>query len=357
MRNVLLLVLALLLVPAPAFSQASGGGAGGGAGSGGESGGGLTCPDSGAITRGGFITDLNWGGFFPIQLGANLGSSRNRPGDAAGPVCTCPGRFGFPTPGLTFGMWQPTHMLESTRQAFCFPSLGPLGKAGSAIGGAMSSLRQGGTSADPQKGSYKHFHLIAFPVGAVLDMFTSAVCSPGGAGFDLDLLFISEIDPTFANDELAVFVNPESILFANPIAQAACLADAAVTNVGRPIRQLFWCAGSWGPLYPLTGHTSSQASVVREASLSAVRGVAKLHRFGIMKRTYGAGAVCRNRPAFMYPKQQYRFQIMYPLPQRSTGPEWTGRNTLLGREFRHIPGVGEDWVQVLWTYEQCCVNF
>jgi len=247
-------------------------------------------------------------------------------------------------------------MLESTRGAFCFPSLGPVGKVGSAIGGALAPLRQGGNSANSQEGGYKHFHLIAFPVAAVLDMFTSTVCSPGNSGFDFDMLFISEVDPTFASDELSMFVNPEALLFANPIAQAACLADAAVTTFGRPIRQLFWCVGSWGSMYPLTGHSSSQSSVVRETSLTAVRGVAKLHRFGIMKRTYGRGGTCRNRAAFMYPKQQYRYQIMYPLAQRSAGPEWTGRNTLLSREFRHLPVVGEDWVQVLWTYDQCCVN-
>ncbi len=317
---------------------------------------GLTCPDSGALTRGGFITDLNWGGFFPIQLGANFGGRRNRPGDAAGAACLCRGRLGIPTPGVVHGMWQPTHLLESTRSAFCFPSLGPMGRAAGALGGALSSLRQGGNSEDEQMGGFKHFHMIAFPIGAVLDMFTSAVCSPGNSGFDFDMLFISEIDPTFSSDELSMFTNPEALIFSSPAAQAACLADAAVTNVGRPIRQLFWCAGSWGSMYPLTGHTSSQTSVVREASLSAVRGVAKLHRFGIMDKTYGRGAVCRNRPKFLYPKQQYRFQIMYPLPQRTSGPEWTGRNTLLNREFRHIPAVGEDWVQVLWTYEQCCVN-
>lgn len=318
--------------------------------------GGLSCPDSGALTRGGFMTDLNWTGFFPIQLGANFGGRRNRPGDAAGPGCFCRGRLGVRTPGVVHGMWQPTHMLESTRSAFCFPSLGPVGKVAGTIGGALAPLRQGGNSEDEEKGGYKHFHLLMFPVGAVLEKFTDAVCSPGNGGFDFDMLFISEIDPTYASDELSMFTNPEALIFANPVAQAACLADAAVTTVGRPIRQLFWCAGSWGSIYPLTGHTSSQNSVVREASLAAVRGVAKLHRFGIMDKTYGRGAVCRNRPNFMYPKQQYRYQIMYPLPQRFSGPEWTGRNTFLGREFRHLPAIGEDWVQVLWTYEQCCVN-
>src|SRR3546814_7341267 len=38
-------------------------------------------------------------------------------------MCVCPGKFGIPTPGVTLGMWTPTHTVTSTRNAFCFPEL------------------------------------------------------------------------------------------------------------------------------------------------------------------------------------------------------------------------------------------
>ena len=62
---------------------------------------------------------------------------------------------------------------------------------------------------------------------------------------DLDILYLSEIDPTWNNDELNVFLYPESLLLANPIALAACLADVAAVEIREAIDPLFFCVGSW----------------------------------------------------------------------------------------------------------------
>ena len=71
---------------------------------------------------------------------------------------------------------------------------------------------------------------------------------------DFDMLYVSELDPTWNNDELAFFTNPEASLVATPVAQAACPADAVASTARHPIDKLFWCAGSWGFIYPLSGH-------------------------------------------------------------------------------------------------------
>ncbi|MFP1526985.1 TraU family protein [Escherichia coli] len=48
-------------------------------------------------------------------------------------------------------------------------------------------------------------------------------CLEGG---DLDIAYLSEIDPTWTDSSLTTILNPEAVIFANPIAQGACAADA-----------------------------------------------------------------------------------------------------------------------------------
>ena len=92
-----------------------------------------------------------------------------------------------------------------------------------------------------------------------------------------------------------------------------------------------------------------------DASVSSARLIAIQHKRFLMNRTYGNSAVCAAHPEPMYPKQQYRWQVMHPVPQKNDN-DWTGSSTLLSREWRHRPITGEDWVQVLFRYEECCVQ-
>ena len=109
---------------------------------------------------------------------------------------------------------------------------------------------------------------------------------------DFDILYLSELDPTWNSSELAFFTNPEAAWLANPVALAACLADAAAASAGTPIDSLFWCAGTWGLLYPFSGTTPNYGSRPSETSLSAARALAALHRRGLARRTMGDDALC-----------------------------------------------------------------
>ncbi|AVZ00461.1 hypothetical protein DAI21_22910 (plasmid) [Lelliottia sp. WB101] len=51
------------------------------------------------------------------------------------------------------------------------------------------------------------------------------------SGGDLDIAYLSELDPMWNDSSLSVIINPEAVLFNNPIAQAACAADAAASLV------------------------------------------------------------------------------------------------------------------------------
>jgi conjugal transfer pilus assembly protein TraU len=307
------------------------------------------CPDTGVISGGKFLNDLCWSCMLPIRVAGVGASGRGFPGDMASPMCVCPSKslFGVPTPGMTAGMWKPTHFLESTRQPWCLAALGTRVNVG-----GIASLMQGDATSDRTQVGYRHQHLYAFPVGAVLDALTDSVCSEGS--FDLDLLMLTEIDPTYRNGELSMVINPEGALFNNPVAIAACMADSVASSAYRPIRELFWCAGSWGLLYPLTGFASGDSSPT-DMSLGGTRLLALQHKRMLMNKTYGNSAVCSAHPYPLLPKQQYRHQVIHPVPQRRSN-DWTGSNSLLSREHRHIPVVGEDWVQILWRYEECCIN-
>src|SRR5260364_154252 len=101
-----------------------------------------------------------------------------------------------------------------------------------------------------------HYHFYAFPLLALLELFVRPNCNPDGY-MDLDVLYFSELDPTWNNDELAFFTNPQ--------------AAAASSLTGKPLKQLFWCAGSWGTLYPLSGHQNGGKGVIRDSSLLTAR--------------------------------------------------------------------------------------
>jgi conjugal transfer pilus assembly protein TraU len=328
-----------------------------------------TCPSGGTFT-GGVFTRLCKTCYLPIVIGpVPAGDRRNVPMDDLVPTCTCPGRiFGYPTPGLRAAMWQPTHALEMVRAPFCSPLLGGQLTSTQRAGAVARMRLQGGRgeaqlgdsgglqgSAEQDHTSYYNMHYLMFPVGMITDLVKDAMCVSESGGTGIDVAYLSEIDPTWNNDELALFTHPEAVLFTSLPAVAACMADAVSSSVYQPIKPLFWCAGSWGHMYPFTGN-SSQTEIARATSHGATRGLAALHRRLIAQKTYNGAAVCRDHPDPLFPKLQYRLQTFYPVPELERN-HWVGASTFtwFGGQVA-IPGVGEDFVYVKWEWQACCVN-
>jgi hypothetical protein len=65
-------------------------------------------------------------------------------------------------------------------------------------------------------GAFYHVHWYKYPLTSWLSIITSAGCLQGG---DMDIAYLSEIDPTWVDSSLTTILNPEAVLFANPIAQ------------------------------------------------------------------------------------------------------------------------------------------
>lgn len=317
-----------------------------------DGGGTMGCPDSGILTQGGFLSSLCWNCFFPIEIAgvAAGGMITDLPDDRAQSVCVCPGRFGIPTPGITVGMWQPSYLIETTRGEGCSTVAG-----GTALlGGAKATLGAGGYSSGGS--AFYHTILWQFPVSMVTRMLPQAVCSKAGKN-SLGIKQISALDPTWNNDELSMMLTPDALLFTSPVADAACIADAIAATATKPIQALYHCAGAWGRMFPMTGTTGMHNATADDYSLAGARLLAQQHRLGGLKMTYGPVAVCQDIPMPIMPKQQYRFTQMYPIPE-TLKSRWMGANTTVtGVEMRTVPITGEDFVQTVWTFEQCCTNF
>ena len=313
---------------------------------------GSLCPDAGLLS-GKLLTDVCWGCLFPIRIGGLAIGGGEVPARAAGAaLCSCRDPLGVPHPGLVTSLWEPARVIELTHLSGCAPALGglqlPLGERR-----LLGTIGQGeGDSSDL---AFSHYHYYAFPLLALLDLFADEGCNADGY-LDFDLLYLSELDPTWSLSELAFFTHPEAAWLANPVALAACMADAVAATAGTPIDELFWCAGSWGGLYPLSGLELAHGSHPRHTSLLAARATAALHRRGLAWRTMGEDVLCAAALDPFIPKSQYRLSMFYPLPEASD-THVIGESTFRWGEWRNVPGPGAYHLYLLWRWKDCCMTF
>lgn len=310
------------------------------------------CEDDGLILSGRMITDICWDCMFPLRVGGTVlsGGTGDVPAGATNQaVCICQ-QNGLPSPGFTVGFWMPFQIIELVRQPGCMVSLGGLSLS------AVDPLQQGtkgfGT-ADASDAAFMHVHTYAFPVLQMLDLFFNASCFTGVLS-DMDVLFMSELDPTWTYDYLAFFAAPESAVAALPPAQLACLADAGTAMAGQSIDDLYWCAGSWGALYPLSGNGAGPLSPVAYSSLLATKELVLEHRRGLAVRSMGDDALCEGVYEPLMPKSQYRMSLLFPKPE-AHGKHVIGQTPLIWGDWRTIPATGEDITYLIWRWQDCCL--
>lgn len=133
-------------------------------------------------------------------------------------------------------------------------------------------------------------------------------------GGDMDIGYISEIDPT-DRQQSDHHSQPGSGHLCNPIAQGACAVDAIASAFNKPLDILFWCAGSQGSMYPFNGWVSNESSPLQSSLLVSERMAFKLHRQGMIMNSIGVDvAVCYEYPSPILPKERWRYQMvnMYP---------------------------------------------
>ena len=311
-----LVCFSLLTSSLAGYLYAEGGDGGSSSGSGGETESKdiMDCPDSG-ILSGKMLTDIPWNALYPIRIAGISIIGGVAPKDATNKAgCLCEDDLGVPKPGLTNSLWEPARVVELVREPGCFMSL-----AGAEMG--IGDKRNKGTVNSASKSSQDlgmwHYHYYAYPLLLLLELWYPGRCSDGV--MDFDLMYMSEVDPTWYDDELAFFTQPESSLFANAAALAACSADAIASSVSQPIDELYWCAGTWGTLYPFTGLTLEKGSTAANTSLLATKAIASLHRKGLARKTMGDESLCRPIIYPTIPRSQYKMSLFYPNPETGAG--------------------------------------
>lgn len=308
-----------------------------------------------AVCRGEFanpVTDICWSCMFPMSIGGHplLSMDQEDTTNPGGLLCSCTNP---PLLGLKTAFWEPARRVDVTRSPFCFVSLGGI----SLDPGVRAPEGEVRLQADGTRQSSWQAHWYLDPVLYYLEVLLDNPCLETG-GFDI--AYLTEIDPTWNDDELTMLLNPETFLFGNPLAQAACAGDCVLASTGFGSNALFWCAGCQGSIYPFNGHVQAHVSMVQASSLVAQRLTAKLHREMLMWGTSGDDAMCGYFPQPVMDKTQYKYQMLYPVAQteklagRCCQP--FGRSTAIWGAGKSYPYKGEDFAYMIFRKRNCCLG-
>lgn len=301
------------------------------------------CAPTGALTVD-IILKADYTAMFPLRIaGIPIipGRIQDVGGSVSSPICICPDPI--PRIGIPVSFFEPSRLIEVVKDPYCFPSMG--------FGLTTSGGALGGTSGDDGIGNQSTFyqaHYYIFPIYALLELLTDFICLQT-TGFDM--AYITEVDPLWNNDTLSAIINPEALLFGNPVANLACMADAVTSAVFEPIDALFWCKGSWGNAYPLTGQTNGDGYVEGGASVAASL-IYKLHRQLILWGSWGQLGLCGYYPAPIWRKSAYRLQIVTPIP--SLYATTIGTTGMLWSFGKNPPFIGDNFSYLLFKKRECC---
>jgi conjugal transfer pilus assembly protein TraU len=301
------------------------------------------------------LTDADWNNIFPITIaGVPLGAGTNPMNPlmaAMPPVCVCPTILGIPFVGIGVTYWQPTYLAEIEHRPGCLSSLGGIN-----VLPGYSMLQSEQTVNHENRGKSTNrmqVHFYTYPLFGMLEMMKSVSCN-NPSGFNLG--YVTEVDPLWQDDLWGAVFAPESAVFANPIAQMACAVDAVSASAGYPQDALFWCSGSMGGVYPLTGNSQHSGDPFTLNNQVMSKFLARHHRMGLQWQTIGPTAICSSHPNPVWVKSQYRFNQVAPIPRkgRAVAP---GDN---GKLFQFPPVTNlptqEQTVNLIWQGQQCCLK-
>ncbi len=312
----------------------------------------VTAGPASAICAGGSflnpVTDVCWECVFPLSIaGIEVMPGpyeNNLPDLSKAPICTCPA----PPPlfwriGIPVSFWEPARVIETVKDPYCFPTIG--------LDLGMSAGLQRGTNIVKSDHTDTEFtftqaHQLIAPWWSVMELLTDFACVEH-SGFDVAVL--TELQPEWQSDLLSFIIQPEALLFANPIARIACAADAVSTNAGYSLSPEFWCIGSGGAAYPMTGHAGDQ-NVLQANNTAAARMLYKTARELALCDT--AIGLCSCVPTPVWIKHNYRSHIAKPVPDVWCHP--FGRSSLIWGWAKNPPVIGDNFSWQIFRRRSCC---
>ena len=293
------------------------------------------------------LGDLDYEAMLPLKIGG-VTFLKGRMPDTFNAVnqviCTCPApppiftRFGVPV-----GFFNPDRLIDSVKDPYCFKGLGfDLDMKGN----------KGHQANDVLSGEHTFYqaHMAMFIPMQLLGVGVDFLCFQ--APNPIDIGYLTEVDPLWNDDELGALIQPEALLFGNPIVNLACIADSVTAQLDRPLSLLFWCKGSWGNAYPMTGRVVSN-DYVQSAASAAAGLIYKLHRQLIFWMTWGHAALCHKIPFPIWQKDAYRMQLI--LPRAHKKAIVIGKTGLFWTSLKNIPFMKPDnFSFVIFRKKDCC---
>lgn len=292
------------------------------------------------------ITDICWNCLFPMTIGnvpvfPGIAPDTENP---SMPIQICQMGILYRI-GLAIGYWEPFALTDVTRSPYCMVNLGGFNLNIGKMGGGTA-----GQSDKEAPGAFYHVHWYKYPLTYWLNIITSAGCLQAG---DMDIGYLSELDPMWEDSSLSSVIAPEAFVFANPIAQGACAADAIASAFNKPLNVLFWCAGSQGSMYPFTGYTSNEFSPQASSVLLSERMAFKLHRQGMIMNSTGQNtAVCYEYPSPIMPKDRYRYQMVNMYPDTAMCHPF-GRSVMHWQVGHASPASRKNFGYLIWRKRNC----
>jgi len=304
------------------------------------------------------ISDVDWDCIFPIVIAGIPIDEGDHPPDntSSGMFCECPGKgpFGTPLFGFEASYWEPARLMDTVSDPWCFPAIGE-DMSSNTTGASTSKFgysgggyaKQGYKSGEAHV--FQHYHYYIFPVWTILEMFTDSACERGGEDFDLAM--VSELRPDWSDDMTAMQLYPETSVMGNAAVVFACIADAIGATAGYPIDALYWCMGSWGVAYPMTGNITAKDYVEANAG-DAARALYTQARFGLLPDR--ATNLCEDISLPIWVKSHYRFQEVRPID------DWQchviGEPGLLWTEGKGPVGMSDNFSWLIFRKVHCCVG-
>lgn len=302
---------------------------------------------------------INWNNALPITIAGvqtGIGSipakMRSMPS-----VCYCKYVGPVPVPGIGITYWEPLFLAEVTNMPGCLSSMGGISMLSDSMtlhvqstneqGGKNHTNRQGG---DDLKNMQVHW--IQYPAFAMINAFSSLGCR-SSAGFAV--AGITEINPLWQEESLSNIVYPLTMLVSSMPAQMTCIADSFAAMFNQPIDELFWCMGSQGTIYPITGWAHQQDAGDADSNLlllgKYMQGQAQL---GGILTTIGPQSICASTYMPYMTRSQFRIEPIQPVPTVQTAV--MGKPVMFwGMSPPLNPATRIDNNFLIWQGKQCCI--
>ena len=311
------------------------------------------------------------------QLGHVHGATATEADDQL--VCFCKDQL---KAGVPVSFWEMAYMVDVHTAPGCLPTLGGL-----KLNLPWVDKQYAGTKGDERlaESTFRNSAYYVAPMMYLLEAVLDDSCSDRSA---FDVGWTSEFDPTWSDDQLALIKMPIAFAFGSLPAILAGGVDAAAALIGFPFNEIFWHAGSWGQIYPLTGNVAAHTTMDNTGHLVTARMLANAHAMretaGLFAKGSGRSyacepgergcdesvtraAMCADTPTSMPPvlimnKRQYKVQRLFPTPSTKKNllggcciP--MGRTTALRNMFTQLPVAGyNDFGYAIFRKRDCCAG-